>query len=170
MLTWFLKARSENGFRQSTEDIMARILRLYVASGTLTASTAIVYFALFIVFHDKANTAYIVPAMMPGKLYTNSMLVLLNQRRPVGGGTSISYVDTSEMPYPRFSQDREAGTSASGLSGLRGGSGMKMTRTVELAMDTVTNSLGKPNSGPPQDDESVPHSEVFKDKPKLLAS
>ncbi|KAI0046251.1 hypothetical protein FA95DRAFT_1607046 [Auriscalpium vulgare] len=77
MLNWYLRSR-RLGFLQETTDIMSQILRVSVATGLITAAVAAVDMTMFLVY--KHNNFHMCPAIVLGKLYSNSFLVLLNNR------------------------------------------------------------------------------------------
>jgi len=73
----YLLSRSRNGFHE-TNYLLARLVRLTVETGTVTATVATVDLLLFNLFKD--NNLHICPATTLAKLYTNSLMVVFNNR------------------------------------------------------------------------------------------
>jgi len=91
MLYFLHREKSKSSFR-SMESLLTRLIRLSVGAGALTAAVAIVDGVLYLVFAH--NNFHMAPAAILGKLYTNSLLVLMNSRRPqrsteVSGNTNF---------------------------------------------------------------------------------
>ncbi|OBZ78237.1 hypothetical protein A0H81_02450 [Grifola frondosa] len=84
-MVWLL-SRSRRGFKQ-TDTILNKLIRLIVETGLATAVLAIVELTLFLTF--KHNFYHVTPSLILSKLYSNSMLVLLNNR------ISMRYRDSS---------------------------------------------------------------------------
>ncbi|KAI0044862.1 hypothetical protein FA95DRAFT_211803 [Auriscalpium vulgare] len=99
MLTWYLQAR-RRVFFQDTTDIVSQILRLSVATGLSTAAVAAVTMILFLVYED--NNFYMCPVIMLGKLYSNSLLVVLNNRHHITINRRPAYVYDLESESIRF--------------------------------------------------------------------
>ncbi|TFK33875.1 hypothetical protein BDQ12DRAFT_690534 [Crucibulum laeve] len=92
-------SRRGTGFR-STQAFLIRILRLVVGTGMLTALIDIVN---LILFNGISHTAYfIVPGAILGKLYTNSMMVILNSRLEIVGGRHTGQSSSEIMMQPTF--------------------------------------------------------------------
>jgi len=79
-------------------------VRLTIETNTLTASVAIASFVLYVAFPD--NIYYTFTAGIIGKLYSNTLLVSLNNRiyfrdhsYPGGNGNTQCYIDSSRS-YP----------------------------------------------------------------------
>ncbi|KAI0039711.1 hypothetical protein FA95DRAFT_1577417 [Auriscalpium vulgare] len=94
MLYWYTRARSRSLFRE-TNDILSRVLRLSVATGLLTAAIASIDMVLFLKY--KHNNFHMCPALVLGKLYSNSLLVLLNNRYRVRTSFNTSYVFDTDL-------------------------------------------------------------------------
>ncbi|KAI0314887.1 hypothetical protein OF83DRAFT_404825 [Amylostereum chailletii] len=98
MIVWYMRTRVHVTFR-ATDDIITQVIRLSVATGMLTAAVATVDTVMFLVFQN--NNYHMCPAIILGKLYSNSLLALLNQRYRVDNGSSSRYLydtDLSEQP------------------------------------------------------------------------
>ncbi|KAN0107048.1 hypothetical protein V8E52_010556 [Russula decolorans] len=76
-MTFLLRQRcdNENGYSRY---VLPRIVRLTIETNTLTATVAIVSFALFIGFPN--DIYYACPTVAIGKMYSNTLLVTLNNR------------------------------------------------------------------------------------------
>ncbi|KAF8876178.1 hypothetical protein BD779DRAFT_1677927 [Infundibulicybe gibba] len=76
-------SRSETGLR-STQVLISKLIRLTIETGTVTATVATIDIALFLGFpHNNYHTA---PALILAKLYSNTLLVTLNNRLYIGSG------------------------------------------------------------------------------------
>jgi len=73
----YLLLRKRRGFPK-TDYLVGRVIRLFVETGTVTSTTAIVDLVLFLVF--KKNNLHTCPATILPKLYTNTLLAVLNNR------------------------------------------------------------------------------------------
>ncbi|KAF9262838.1 hypothetical protein L218DRAFT_809030, partial [Marasmius fiardii PR-910] len=72
---------------QNTRSLVKRIVRLTVGTGSLTAAVAIIALALFVnAFKDTGMPYYICPLLILAKIYSNSMMVILNSRVNIVGG------------------------------------------------------------------------------------
>ncbi|KAK7443466.1 hypothetical protein VKT23_015639 [Stygiomarasmius scandens] len=74
-----------------THDAVTRIVRYTVETGSITAITAIVQVSVFLAFPNK--NFFDTPSWTLGKLYSNSLLFLLNSRAAVSGGRSKTFVN-----------------------------------------------------------------------------
>ncbi|KAI0707589.1 hypothetical protein C8Q76DRAFT_627952, partial [Earliella scabrosa] len=75
----------------ASDAILSRLIRLTIETGTLTASVACVDLIFFLLF--KHNNLHMAPALVLSKLYTNSLMVLFNNRtqlRTLKGGIQAS--------------------------------------------------------------------------------
>ncbi|TFK33874.1 hypothetical protein BDQ12DRAFT_738538 [Crucibulum laeve] len=80
-------SRRGTGFK-STQALLTRIIRLVVGTGILTALTDTV---TLILFNGISHPAYAnASGAIVGKLYTNSMMVLFNNRLEIAGGRHTS--------------------------------------------------------------------------------
>ncbi|TFK33881.1 hypothetical protein BDQ12DRAFT_657512 [Crucibulum laeve] len=130
-------SRRGTGFR-STQALLIRILRLVVGTGILTALMDIVN---LILFNGISHTAYfIVPGAILGKLYTNSMMVILNSRLDIVGGRHADQSGSEIMMQPssfranlQESHSRRA-ESEHGVS-LSGSEGKRPAWDSELGME-----------------------------------
>ncbi|THU87440.1 hypothetical protein K435DRAFT_762603 [Dendrothele bispora CBS 962.96] len=91
-------SRSRSGFR-ATNAILSKLIRITVETGFITAALAVVDLSMFLAF-EQANY-HLTPSITLSKLYSNSLMTLLNSRvRIVGGrnnGTSITDVTLSQL-------------------------------------------------------------------------
>ncbi|KAJ7729929.1 hypothetical protein B0H16DRAFT_1775434 [Mycena metata] len=80
VLTWGLvRQRSTTLPSGAVRSTISRIIRLVVETNTLTASVAVIALALFWGL-PKHGTLVVPPTAIMGKLYTNSLIALLNNR------------------------------------------------------------------------------------------
>lgn len=89
-MTFLLRQRRDSGNRY-LRYVLPRIVRFTMETNTLTATVAIVSFALYIGFPN--DIYYACPTVVIGKLYSNTLLVTLNNRiyfhdDPSPGGSS----------------------------------------------------------------------------------
>ncbi|RDX56527.1 hypothetical protein OH76DRAFT_1477132 [Lentinus brumalis] len=75
-MLYFLSRQKHGSAR--TDAMLSRLIRLTVETGTLTASVACIDLVLFLVFKD--NNLHFAPALTLSKLYTNSLMMLFNNR------------------------------------------------------------------------------------------
>ncbi|KAL0573130.1 hypothetical protein V5O48_008833 [Marasmius crinis-equi] len=75
-MTWAL-SRYNSKFQESG-DLVRRLIRLTMETGSLTATIAFVDLVLYLNFPD--NAYHITPALALAKLYSNSLMVVLNSR------------------------------------------------------------------------------------------
>ncbi|TBU55409.1 hypothetical protein BD310DRAFT_933785 [Dichomitus squalens] len=82
-----LLLRSRSGIKRS-DDVILRLVRLGIETGAMTATVTLVYALLFVVYTD--NLLFECPGLILPKLYSNTLLVSLNNRayvrRPGGQG------------------------------------------------------------------------------------
>ncbi|THU80176.1 hypothetical protein K435DRAFT_764819 [Dendrothele bispora CBS 962.96] len=90
-MTYFLlKNRSE--FSIQTNAVITKLVRLTIETGTITATAAIIDLVFFLSIHD--NTMHQISGVTLSKLYTNSLLMLFNNRMK-RGMTLSSTVESS---------------------------------------------------------------------------
>ncbi|KAK7052973.1 hypothetical protein VNI00_004293 [Paramarasmius palmivorus] len=109
----FVLSRLNGGF-QETRDLVRRIIRLTMETGSLTAAVALVDLIVFLVLPD--DNYHIVPALVLAKLYSNSLLVVFNSRLRIphargndsesvptasGGHIAFRTAHNSVLPPPR---------------------------------------------------------------------
>ncbi|TFK50443.1 hypothetical protein OE88DRAFT_1735991 [Heliocybe sulcata] len=86
----YLLVRAKVGLRR-TDRLVDRLVRLTIETGTVTASVAVVDVVLFNTF--KHNNLHMCPATTLAKLYSNTLLVMFNNRKFVErdpGPTSLA--------------------------------------------------------------------------------
>ncbi|EEB96118.1 hypothetical protein MPER_04802 [Moniliophthora perniciosa FA553] len=119
----YVLSRMNGGF-QETRDLVRRIIRLTMETGSLTAAVALVDLLLFLVFPN--DDFHIVPALTLAKLYSNSLLVVFNSRLRIphargddsesipsasGGHIAFRPAHNSVLPPPRSELRSENRTS-----------------------------------------------------------
>ncbi|TFK32880.1 hypothetical protein BDQ12DRAFT_638237 [Crucibulum laeve] len=87
---------NKNVFVKSTEARLTRILKLSVATGTLTALFAVLDLSLYFGL-QKSGGYFLVPCVSLGKLYSNSMMTMLNSRIQIIGGRNTSDASVVDM-------------------------------------------------------------------------
>jgi hypothetical protein len=85
---------------KATQRIIQKLIRLIIATGVLTAAVSIVNLILF-VLPGNHPTYYQTTTAILGKLYSNSMMVVLNSRivfsRTENGSTDDSWMDSTQL-------------------------------------------------------------------------
>ncbi|KDR70736.1 hypothetical protein GALMADRAFT_254773 [Galerina marginata CBS 339.88] len=113
-MTYFL-SKSKTDWKP-TKNIIQRLIRLIIETGTLTAAMAIVNLALSVL--PGGPTYFQTTSSMLGKMYSNTMMVVLNSRARIGNveaistGTLSSEYMTQRTPVFRnmaFREDEENG-------------------------------------------------------------
>ncbi|KAF8881031.1 hypothetical protein CPB84DRAFT_1851677 [Gymnopilus junonius] len=91
-MTYYLLARGSRSIR-STNLMVKKIVKLVIETGTITAAVAIINLVLSVLPSKPAY--YQIPSVILAKVYSNSMMAVLNSRLKLGGendkdkGTSI---------------------------------------------------------------------------------
>ncbi|KAF9460300.1 hypothetical protein BDZ94DRAFT_1311672 [Collybia nuda] len=78
MTYYLLKTRNNTRLARRTDDIVLRIVRLTIETNSLSAGVAIITLATYIAF--PSDTLSFCPSYVLGKVYTNSVMVGLNNR------------------------------------------------------------------------------------------
>ncbi|ESK86404.1 hypothetical protein Moror_4955 [Moniliophthora roreri MCA 2997] len=101
---FYCLSTSRTGFR-STNAILVKFIRLTVETGLITSTLTVVDLALFLSIKD--TNYYLALSIMLSKLYSNSLLVLLNARICILNGreigqtsvdSTLSWLSTSSRP------------------------------------------------------------------------
>ncbi|KAF8992092.1 hypothetical protein BDZ89DRAFT_1086394 [Hymenopellis radicata] len=93
-MTFFL-FRMKSGF-QRTDTQITKIIRLFLETGLLTSTVAILDVIFFFLF--PPNTLHEVPSLMLSKLYTNALLAMLNNRILLNGDRESSRLTSVSIP------------------------------------------------------------------------
>ncbi|KAF8181326.1 hypothetical protein BJ912DRAFT_1062186 [Pholiota molesta] len=97
IMTYHLRKR-DTGF-QYTHDIVTRVIRLTIETGTLTATLAIA--VLVLAYLPGHPPYYQACALILGKAYSNSMMVALNSRmKVISNSSTASWNESSIPPLP----------------------------------------------------------------------
>ncbi|KAK7049823.1 hypothetical protein VNI00_005253 [Paramarasmius palmivorus] len=83
-MSWFL-AQSGTIFKE-TKDVIGRLIRLTIETGVITALFAVLDLSLFLAYPQ--HTYHVVPAFCLGKMYSNALLVVLNNRAHIANRRS----------------------------------------------------------------------------------
>ncbi|KAJ7626950.1 hypothetical protein FB45DRAFT_920369 [Roridomyces roridus] len=116
-MTYYLtRFKNITGIRQ-TQTIVAKLTRLIIETGTLTALVAILILVLFLTFRQRMY--YVPPADILQKLYANTILVVLNSRMRIVGGRGLAMENGTEivlMSAIQFTPDARACANTEGAS------------------------------------------------------
>ncbi|KDR72258.1 hypothetical protein GALMADRAFT_143116 [Galerina marginata CBS 339.88] len=129
-MTYYLSRRGTGGML-NTQVFLRKVIRLVIETGTVTAAIAILNLILALLPSRPAY--YQIPSEVLAKVYSNSMMVMLNSRMRIGLDTSSSV----EVPLSRHRHDltiTNRGTDAFEL-----GEGIMITRE-ELVFPSRTES------------------------------
>ncbi|TFK33123.1 hypothetical protein BDQ12DRAFT_715997 [Crucibulum laeve] len=94
-MLFLLRDRTDtrDGMRmESTEALVVRILKLSIATGSLTALFVVLDLSLYFGLQKKGGY-FVIPCLSLGKIYSNSMMAMLNNRIQIIGGRNT--IDTS---------------------------------------------------------------------------
>ncbi|KAF9460669.1 hypothetical protein BDZ94DRAFT_1311320 [Collybia nuda] len=90
-------SRMDSGSVKSTHAAVSKIIRLVIGTGSLTAAVAIIDISLYYSGTQKHKAWFLTPAIILGRLYSNSMMVILNNRVEIVGGRGQSAPSTSDI-------------------------------------------------------------------------
>ncbi|KAH9966361.1 hypothetical protein BGW80DRAFT_1209494 [Lactifluus volemus] len=97
MMLYYYLARMHRGMGGSFNDhILLRIVRLIIETNVMTASVGIVSLLLVLIFPREIY--YTCPTSIFGKLYSNTLLVSLNNRISLREATAINEVEVISLP------------------------------------------------------------------------
>ncbi|KAJ7258595.1 hypothetical protein C8J57DRAFT_1644536 [Mycena rebaudengoi] len=96
-MTYILARAKSRAFWATSETMLTTLINRIIQSGAVTSVCAAVDLALFAGIVD--TNFHFVPSYILGKLYTNSLMLTLNLRRPT---YQIPDVDSIPMSRPRF--------------------------------------------------------------------
>jgi len=100
-MIYYLSIRKVGTMVPSSNHALSRIVRLTVETNILTTTTGVVSLLLLSIFPNKIW--YTCPASMLGKLYSNTLLVSLNNRIAIRDGSSArGTLPTSESTSNRL--------------------------------------------------------------------
>lgn len=123
----------------ATRTLISKIVRLVVETGILTSITTTVDLIVFMVLPGTSYHAAI--ALILAKLYSNSMLVILNSRLEIVGGrdngTAHISIDVHSRGAPKFAPRRPARPEDTfGLTSL--GAGVHVQKETWAMTDTMS--------------------------------
>ncbi|KAF4571674.1 hypothetical protein EYR36_009017 [Pleurotus pulmonarius] len=135
---------SRTGFRQ-TNVLLSKIIRVIVETGLICATFAVLDLALFLAF--QSNNFHLAPSIALSKLYSNSLLVVLNARvRMVGGRNTIAAATDNTLSVGPFSGTfSKSGTFPSSMNDTAVNRGHVIS--VGVAKDVVDDSVELDNVG-----------------------
>ncbi|KJA15208.1 hypothetical protein HYPSUDRAFT_220158 [Hypholoma sublateritium FD-334 SS-4] len=102
LMTYYLKRFIHQGGARQTQQVVSRIIRMTIETGTLTATVSIVSLALFYI--PQLQGFYEVPLASLAKLYSTTLLVVLNSRVKMGiisESTTWRDVEVTPMSFKR---------------------------------------------------------------------
>ncbi|KAK0454046.1 uncharacterized protein EV420DRAFT_617008 [Desarmillaria tabescens] len=103
-MTYFL-SRFDTKYKE-TQAVISKFIRLTIETGTMTATVAVIDLILFLVFPRK--NFHITPALVLAKLYSNTLLVMLNSRMHVSRAREDSTIaQRSQWPTLNFVQSTQ---------------------------------------------------------------
>ncbi|KAF8067839.1 hypothetical protein FPV67DRAFT_1780860 [Lyophyllum atratum] len=123
-----LRARSGSEYRK-TDTVLVKIVRLTVETNAITASVAIVTLVCNLAVNGQNSSAAVAPGYVLGKLYSNTLMAVLNNRIYMTGRPMVQHT----------SLDRDTTRGTTGIMEFRG----KPTRTETLG-DHQLESKGAP--------------------------
>ncbi|KAF7349362.1 hypothetical protein MSAN_01726000 [Mycena sanguinolenta] len=86
MVFYLLKAR-QSEFKSKTKATVSRIIRVTVETGVLCALSAVIVLCLFVAF--DGNNYHLGVCIWLSKVYSNSMMIILNSRAHIGHDTTL---------------------------------------------------------------------------------
>ncbi|KDR76716.1 hypothetical protein GALMADRAFT_139610 [Galerina marginata CBS 339.88] len=93
-MTYYLSvARRTAGTVKSTDVVLKRVIKLVIETGTITAAVAILN--LILISLPSHTSYYLVPSESLAKIYSNSMMVVLNSRIRIGAERPVSLAPTN---------------------------------------------------------------------------
>ncbi|KAK7466059.1 hypothetical protein VKT23_004783 [Stygiomarasmius scandens] len=93
-MTYFL-VKNRNEFSIRTNAVITKLVRLTIETGTITATAAILDLVFFLSIHN--NTMHQISGVTLSKLYTNSLLMLFNNRMKRGMALGSSVEDSGQL-------------------------------------------------------------------------
>ncbi|KAF4616577.1 hypothetical protein D9613_008945 [Agrocybe pediades] len=92
-MTYYLSSRG-NGIMQSTHVRLRKVIRLVIETGTVTAAVAILN--LILILLPGQPSYYLVTSEILAKVYSNSMMVVLNSRMRIGPEAANDSLTTAQ--------------------------------------------------------------------------
>ncbi|KAL0566771.1 hypothetical protein V5O48_015234 [Marasmius crinis-equi] len=138
---FYLLSKSKSDFR-STNALLVKFIRLTVETGLVTTTFALLDLIFFLV--SKENY-HLTPSIALSKLYSNSLMVLLNARIRILNGRPIGFTTTDQtlswLPGSTMSQ-QSAGT-ANTYNTYKLGTNRPHNRGMEISVNTDTLTSGE---------------------------
>ncbi|KAF8880085.1 hypothetical protein BD779DRAFT_1550380 [Infundibulicybe gibba] len=137
-------SKSETGFR-STHVLISKLIRLTIETGSMTAAVATIDMALFLAFRN--NNYHATPALILAKLYSNTLVVILNSRlRIVDGRDTTQSIELNS--YSSVWKDgRTRGKPLGRQNDQSQPSRRDGTRQIEVTVDTLSSQHGDWSGG-----------------------
>ncbi|KAF8918109.1 hypothetical protein CPB85DRAFT_112786 [Mucidula mucida] len=142
--------RSRTGFR-STNVILSRFIRITIETGAICATFAVLDLAFFLSY--RHNNFHLAPSIALSKLYSNSLLVVLNARvRFVGGRDSGAWSEDFSLAAIVTTTDFQFPGGASSSFGHRHGHHSQ----TSLPDNTLNIAVARGVTGEYEDDDHKP--------------
>ncbi|KAH9956591.1 hypothetical protein BC827DRAFT_744000 [Russula dissimulans] len=148
-MTFLLKQTRGNENRVSSY-VLPRVVRLTIETNTLTATVAILSFALYIGFPNEIY--YVCPTGVIGKLYSNTLFVTLNNRiyfrdhpTPNGSGNSVFNGPASSQAEHHRVKLNPPGAVVTANDTFRFESSFSTTTDLEKGRGNVAVSIARPS-------------------------
>ncbi|KAK7056371.1 hypothetical protein VNI00_002925 [Paramarasmius palmivorus] len=94
----YLLSRYDSSFQKS-KNIIRRITRLILETGSVTAIVAVCLLVLLVIGTMSGDAFYFAPSAVLAKVYSNSLMVLVNSRMQIVGRDSDSVKPTSGLVF-----------------------------------------------------------------------
>ncbi|KXN91308.1 hypothetical protein AN958_01282 [Leucoagaricus sp. SymC.cos] len=104
-MTVSLLKHRQTTIQKSLHVRLTRMIQLTIQTGLATSATVISFTVLMNIVNSDSQPWPIVPGLVMGKMYSNSMMALLNNRVTIGGGRTIC--DPVEMVDMRLNTLQE---------------------------------------------------------------
>ncbi|KXN85173.1 hypothetical protein AN958_11595 [Leucoagaricus sp. SymC.cos] len=99
-MTIFLLKQRQNTVRRQLHSRLTRLSQLVIETGMATSTVVIIYTVLLNLSNTQHEVWCLLPALVMGKMYSNSMLALLNHRAMiVGGRHNPDFTGTIDMRW-----------------------------------------------------------------------
>ncbi|KAF9262841.1 hypothetical protein L218DRAFT_928877 [Marasmius fiardii PR-910] len=134
----YVLSRYDQDFKE-TRDLVRRIIRLTMETGSLTATVATSELILFLVFPSAPY--HITAALILAKLYSNSMMVIFNTRMKIVGGrgqsASSGHVITTSEAHINLESIDQKGKDLQSRAGQYGSAPVRVgvSRGVDVDVD-----------------------------------
>ncbi|KAF9265196.1 hypothetical protein L218DRAFT_161053 [Marasmius fiardii PR-910] len=128
--------KPKTGFR-ATKTVLVKFIRLMVETGLITTAFAIIDLSLYLAF--PRDNYHLVPSACMSKLYSNSLLVLLNARIRIRNGRNVGLGSTDDsLSWNVSPQQSHSRVLSSDISNTSMSTDTKMLQDIEMSfLDTT---------------------------------